>query len=117
MNVAQIEKRGNTMTIFGSEIWPIGQAGKNLSDGPYTLGIRSHNIAPFKHGKNVGRYNAQVIVTEISGSESVIHAKVSGQTWISQSHGIHALPIGSTAELFVDLDQSLFFDAKGRLVS
>jgi glycerol transport system ATP-binding protein len=117
MNVAQIEKRGSTMTIFGTKLWPIGQAGKNLNDGTYTLGIRPHNIAPFKHGKNVGSFNAKVIVTEISGSESVIHASVAGQTWISQSHGIHPMPIGSTTELFVDLDQSLFFDAKGRLVS
>ena len=117
MNTAKIEKRGSDIIIFDNKKWPVGAAGKNLSDGHYTIGIRPHNIAAFKNGKTIGSFKASVIVTEISGSESVIHANVNGQTWISQSHGIHAMPIGSNAELFVDLDQSLFFDEKGRLVS
>jgi glycerol transport system ATP-binding protein len=117
MNTAKIEKRGNKITIFENQKWDAGAAATNLKDGTYTIGIRPHNIAPFKHGKTIGALKAKVIVTEISGSESVIHAKVGNQTWISQSHGIHAMAIGSTAELFVDLDQSLYFDEQGRLVS
>jgi glycerol transport system ATP-binding protein len=117
MNTAKVEKRGSNLIIFGNQKWDAGQAAKNLKDGHYTIGIRPHNIAPFKHGKTIGQFKAKVIVTEISGSESVIHARVNDQTWISQSHGIHAMPIGSIAELFVDLDQSLFFDEQGRLVS
>jgi glycerol transport system ATP-binding protein len=117
MNTAKIEKRGNKITIFENQKWDAGVAAQNLKDGTYTIGIRPHNIAPFKHGKTIGAFKAKVIVTEISGSESVIHAKVGNQTWISQSHGIHAMAIGSTAELFVDLDQSLYFDEQGRLVS
>lgn len=117
INVTRVEKIGNSMTIFGNQKWPIGSAGKNLVDGPYTIAIRPHNIAPFKHGAAVGSFKARVIVTELSGSESVIHANIGEQTWISQSHGIHALPIGSVAELFVDLDQSLFFDANNRRVA
>jgi glycerol transport system ATP-binding protein len=117
MNTAKIEKRGSNIFIFDDQKWAAGTAAKNLKDGAYTIGIRPHNIAPFKHGTTTGQFKAKVIVTEISGSESVIHARVNDQTWISQSHGIHALPIGSSAELFVDLDQSLFFDEQGRLVS
>jgi glycerol transport system ATP-binding protein len=117
MNTAQIQKRGDSISIFENQKWNVGASGKKLKDGNYTIGIRPHNIAPFKHGKTIGQFKAKVIVTEISGSESVIHAKVGDQTWISQSHGIHALPIGSTAELFVDLDQSLYFDETGVLVS
>jgi glycerol transport system ATP-binding protein len=117
MNTSKVEKRGNVITIFGNRKWAVGATGKSLADGSYTIGIRPHHITPFKHGKTMGSLDGRVIVTEISGSESVIHANVEGQTWISQSHGIHALPIGSNAELFVDLDQCLFFDADNRLVS
>ena len=117
INTTKVEKRGQTLLVFGSQKWPVGAAGQKLKDGEYTIGMRPHNVAPFKHGKSVGTLNAKVIVTEISGSESVIHANVDGQTWISQSHGIHALPIGSQAELYADLDQCLFFDGNNRLVS
>jgi glycerol transport system ATP-binding protein len=117
INTAKVEKRGDNIVIFGNQKWAVGLGGKNLRDGAYTIGIRAHNITPFKHGKTVGNLSARVIVTEISGSESVIHADVGGQTWISQSHGIHAIPIGSMTELYVDIDQSLFFDGNNQLVS
>ena len=51
-------------------------------------------------------------MTELCGSESVIHFDLNGQTWVSQSHGIHPFKVGSTARLYVDVDQSLFFDAQ-----
>ena len=57
-----------------------------------------------------------MLVTELSGSESVIHFDLGGQTWVSQSHGIHPFEVGSTAKLYVDVDKSLFFDAEGRLI-
>ncbi len=58
----------------------------------------------------------RVLVTELSGSESVIHFDMNGQTWVSQSHGIHPFEVGSTAKLYVDVDQSFFFDGNDRLI-
>ena len=55
-------------------------------------------------------------MTELSGSESVIHFDINGQTWVSQSHGIHPFEVGSTAKLYVDVDQSFFFDGSNRLI-
>ena len=59
----------------------------------------------------------RVLVTELSGSESVIHFDLNGRTWVSQSHGIHPFKVGSNARLYVDVDQSLFFDKRQELVS
>jgi glycerol transport system ATP-binding protein len=42
---------------------------------------------------------------------------MNGQTWVSQSHGIHQFPVGSTAKLYVDVEQSFFFGADGRLIA
>jgi glycerol transport system ATP-binding protein len=41
---------------------------------------------------------------------------MNGQTWVSQSHGVHPFEVGSTAKLHVDVDRSYFFDANGALV-
>ena len=117
MNTARIEKRGNTIIIFGNQKWAVGQAGAKLPDGKYTIGVRPYNVSPEKGAKTIGNFEGQVLVTEISGSESVIHTRIDNSTWISQSHGIHQMPIGSTAKLYVDLDQAMFFDAGNRLVS
>ena len=57
----------------------------------------------------------RVLVTELSGSESVIHFDMNGQTWVSQSHGIHPFEVGSHCQLYVDVDRGFFFDGDSRL--
>ncbi len=117
INTARITKRGKAITIFDQIKWPSGRLEKTLPDGDYTIGIRPHNIGTTGHGKAVGEIKGHVLVTELSGSESVIHCNVGGQTWISQSHGIHPFKVGSTAKLYVDIDQSLFFGPNNEFVA
>ncbi len=117
INTAKITKRGNAITIFDTIKWPAGRAAKLIPDGDYTIGIRPHNIATTGHGKAVGAIDGRVLVTELSGSESVIHCDVAGRTWISQSHGIHPFKVGATAKLYVDIDQSLFFGSNNEFIA
>ena len=51
-----------------------------------------------------------------SASTKLIHVELNGQTWVSQSHGIHPFKVGSRAKLYVDMDHAFFFDIDGRLV-
>jgi len=117
INTAKISKRGGAITIFGKTKWPAGKAEKSLADGDYTIGIRPHHIGPTGHGKAVGTVEGRVLVTELSGSESVIHFDIDGRTWVSQSHGIHPFSVGSTAKLYVDIDQSLFFGPDNEFIA
>ena len=117
INTAKISKRGNEIVIFDKVKWPAGRAEKLIPDGDYTIGIRPHNIGTEGHGKAVGAIDGRVLVTELSGSESVIHCDIAGKTWISQSHGIHPFSVGSNAKLYVDIDQSLFFGANNEFIA
>jgi glycerol transport system ATP-binding protein len=117
INTARVEKKGKSLTVFGGRKWPAGAAAVNLPDGNYTFGVRPHHVAPEAHGESDGTIEGRVLVTELSGSESVIHLDVGGETWVSQSHGIHPFEVGSTAKLHVDIDRGLFFGANGELVS
>ena len=117
INTAKVMKRGDSITIFGSIVWPAGKAARSLADGAYTIGIRPHHISPVAHGASVGSFEGRVLVTELSGSESIIHVVTGDGTWVCQSHGIHPFKVGETARLNADLDQALFFSANGELVS
>jgi glycerol transport system ATP-binding protein len=57
------------------------------------------------------------LVTELSGSESVVHFAMGEDTWVSQSHGIHPFEIGAEAELFMDAGRFFYFGADDSLVA
>ena len=116
LNTAPVEKRGNSIILTETVKWPAGEKGKNLPDGFYTIGIRPHHITPAPQKKSSSVMTGRVLVTELSGSESVIHFDMNGQTWVSQSHGIHPFDVGSVATLHVDVDRAFFFDQGGKFV-
>jgi glycerol transport system ATP-binding protein len=117
INTVEVEKRGSKLIVFGGKTWPAGEAAAQLPDGRYIFGIRPHHVSPPGGGGGTGEVEGRVLVTELSGSESVIHLNVGGSTWVSQSHGIHALEVGSQARLHVDVDRGLFFSPNGERVS
>jgi glycerol transport system ATP-binding protein len=117
INTATVEKRGNDILIGSAIKWPVGRSAKALKDGAYTIAIRPHHIRPIGKGAAGPSLEGRVLVTELSGSESVIHFDMNGRTWVSQSHGIHRFDVGSIARLEVEIDQSFYFDADGMLAA
>jgi glycerol transport system ATP-binding protein len=117
INTAVVDKRGAEVKLKGGVTLPAGKAGRGLPDGAYVLGLRPHHILPGKAEKGSGALQGRVLVTELSGSESVIHFDFGGATWVSQSHGIHPFKVGETAALAADMDQALYFKPTGELIT
>ena len=117
INTAPITKQGSEILIGDSIRLPAGKVGAAIPDGVIRLGIRPHHITPIARERRPRPIEGRVLVTELSGSESVVHFDLSGRTWVSQSHGIHPFEVGSTARLYVDVDESFFFDDDGRLIA
>jgi glycerol transport system ATP-binding protein len=116
LNTAKVEKKGETVSLTQTVQWPVGKEGGKLTDGGYIIGIRPHHITPEPQKEHSATISGRVLVTELSGSESVIHFDMNGQTWVSQSHGIHPFDVGAIAKLYVDVDRAFFFDSDGRFV-
>ncbi|HVR67294.1 MAG TPA: ABC transporter ATP-binding protein [Verrucomicrobiae bacterium] len=117
INLAKVSKRGDEIALGEGIVWRAGRSALGVPDGNYTIGIRPHHITPTERNHGAAALEGRVLVAELSGSESILHLDMNGQTWVSQSHGIHPFPVGSTAKLYVDVDQSFFFDADDRLIS
>jgi glycerol transport system ATP-binding protein len=117
INTARVTKRGGELILAESVRWKAASAARTLPDGDYTIAIRPHHITPRRNGKGSDTIEGRVLVTELSGSESVIHFDMNGQTWVSQSHGIHPFDVGSMAKLHVEVDRSFFFGEDGRLLA
>lgn len=109
INSAAVTKQGDRFILNDQISWRAGEAQRGLSDGPYIVAIRPHHITPVDHGAGMVRVDGSVLVTELSGSESVVHFELGGGTWISQSHGIHPFKVGDRASFYIDTDRCMYF--------
>jgi glycerol transport system ATP-binding protein len=110
-------KQGAAVMLSDSVQWPTGDRLRELPDGRYIVGVRPHCITAVANGRASAAVDGTVLITELSGSESTIHFAHGPLNWVSQSHGIHAAPVGSTLKLYVDVDRCMYFSADGRLVA
>jgi glycerol transport system ATP-binding protein len=116
INTARVTKQGDRFNYSPSVSWSAKGRYLELPDGPYTIGFRPHHINLNPGNGDSVKVQGRVVITEISGSESVVHARVEEDTWVSLSHGIHRLEVGDSTELFLQVDRCFYFDARERLI-
>lgn len=117
INTASVRKQGNRIILNETISWTTDERLSGIKDGSYTIGLRPHHISPSANGVSTVRMEGKVLITELSGSESVIHFDLQGLTWVSQSHGVHAFQVGEMARFYADIRQCLYFGADGALVA
>ncbi len=117
MNWAAGTKKGDSFIINDKVDWALTGMEKSFADGPYTVGIRPHHIGPVAHDGKTVPIDGQVLITELSGSESVVHFDFGSQTWVSQSRGIHPIKVGDHTRFYMDPAQCLYFGADHRRIA
>ncbi len=113
----RVAKRGAEILLDDGIRWPAAGPVAGMPDGEYRVGVRPHYVSPHPAGEGAVRFSGRVLVTELSGSESVAHFDLNGRTWVAQSHGVHPYQVGATHDFFVDVAGCLYFDTGGRLVA
>ena len=115
MNIAEINKSGEKFKIENNNVeW---KSNLKIKDGKYKIGIRPHNITTYKEGNNSVEINGKVLISELSGSESLIHFTNGKLNWVSLSNGIQSKNIGEDTKLYMNIDEFLYFDQNNRLVN
>lgn len=117
INTAPIIKRGDKAELGDAGIsWTIEGPLLDHADGAYVMAVRPHHVTPVASTPEATQIKGEIQIAELSGSESIVHFKLHGHAWVSQSHGVHPFNIGETATLFIDTRQCLYFDAQENLV-
>ncbi|HEV8690886.1 MAG TPA: ABC transporter ATP-binding protein [Ideonella sp.] len=118
INIAPVTKWGSEIRLgdaaggAGGASWPAPPALRALADGPLTLALRPHHVQP---GAAEGLpVRGKVLISEINGSESVVHFDLAGSTWVSLSHGVRSQDVGTVADFSLAVDRALYFDSNGR---
>ena len=113
VNVAAIEKSGDTAYLSHSVSWKVPPELAAMPDGLYKIGLRPHHLSPGGTGVEV---KGEVQIAEISGSESIVRVIVEDNNWVSEAHGIHSYEFGQSASFFFDSSRCLYFDANEMLI-
>jgi len=116
INTVTVEKLNDRIKINSEIFWTATNDQIKLPNGKYTVAVRAHHVKPSGNEQLLVKISGKILVTELSGSESVAHFNFDGATWISQSHGVHNFDVGSVKDFYIDTYGCLFFDEQGRRV-
>lgn len=116
INAAPIVKQGSTARL-GQAHWALSGPAANLTDGPYTVAIRPNHVSPRHQTGAQVELTGQVLVTELSGSESSAHFRMGDVTWVSHSPGVHPYQVGQDHRFYMDPAHCFYFAPDGACVA
>ena len=114
MNITKIKKVGDNCSFLDNSVY--WKSNIKIKDGEYKVGIRPHNITTYKEGNNSLEIKGKVLISELSGSESLIHFTKGDLNWVSLSNGIFQKNVGEEMNLYMNTDEFIYFDHNERLV-
>jgi glycerol transport system ATP-binding protein len=92
-----------------------------LDGGRYRIGVRANHVflEPRAGGADAAALAvpATVELSEISGSETFVHARHNGLTLVVQREGVHRYELGQSVVLYIDPKRLYVFDEAGRLAA
>jgi len=110
INTVKVIRKNGRLHLNDHVSWAATGPAQALPDGPCIMAIRPHFVTLAATAESLIEIKGRVIVSELSGSESVVHFSLDGLPWVSQSHGVHALEIGAETAFYLDTCHCLYFD-------
>jgi len=117
MNFLDISKAGGRLMFGDGQSTPAAGALAGLADGRYRAGFRPNHLEIGRHSADAMRFEARLVVTEMTGSETFVHLDHQGARWVGLIHGVHDLALGAELEVWLDPAHVYVFGEDGRLVA
>ncbi|MEQ8442712.1 MAG: ABC transporter ATP-binding protein [Alphaproteobacteria bacterium] len=117
INCAAVRKSGETVTLGDGVSWPAAGDIAGAADGDYAVGLRPNFVSPRPSADHTVQVHGRVLVTELSGSESVAHFQLGDHAWVSQSEGVHPFEVGEAHDFYLDVSRALYFTQDGHRVT
>ena len=115
LNTVKIEKNGEGIYLNGGVHWKTKKY-SNIPNGNYTLGFRAHHLKLDPSNADDLKLPGEVLVTELSGSESFVHVKTNEKIWVVHTHGIYNFKQGEQIKMYLSLHNCYVFDTDGSRV-
>lgn len=116
LNTLDVEKTGDRFIHGALLSVPVSPTLNHLPDGRYTIALQAHHLAVEPQGPSFIPLDAQVAVTEITGSESFIHVAFADANWVILAAGVREYDPEQIIRIGFELKHLLIFDADGHAV-
>jgi glycerol transport system ATP-binding protein len=117
MNFLNIRKSADRIHFGDGQAAPVGGSLGTLPDGNYIAGFRPNHLELERQTGAAMEFQAGLIVTELTGSETFVHLDHHGERWVGLVHGIRDLEIGKTLSVYLDPSHVYIFAEDGALVA
>ncbi|MCP4756326.1 MAG: ABC transporter ATP-binding protein [Proteobacteria bacterium] len=110
MNILQGSIGGGVLNLRGKVTFPVPDHLKELSDGAYLFGLQAADLCIG------GDISGKVLLSEISGSQTILHMQGGIGSFIVHEAGVYHHSIGSTIEIGIDKNRIYVFSVDGKLM-
>lgn len=116
MNFVAVKKIGTTIQF------PNGQSTKASGrlalalDGEYKAGFRAHHLEMSKGLSSAIEFEAKLIFTELTGSDTFIHLEAMNERWIGLVPGLQSYEAGQSLKVSLNSKNIYYFDRNGDLI-
>lgn len=117
MNFLNIRKSGAQIHFGDGQAATATGSLAALADGDYIAGFRPNHLELERHTAAAVEFQASLIVTELTGSETFVHLDHHGERWVGLVHGIRELEIGAVLNTYLDPAHVYIFSTDGQLVA
>jgi len=118
MNLLPAELGAERMARVSADVaFAVAPHMRGLATGRYRLGVRANHISLEPTAAASLAVPAKVELSEISGSETFVHARHNGLTLVVQRAGVHRYELGQPVTLYIDPGRLFAFDVAGALVA
>lgn len=117
MNFVSVRKEAAVIRFPDGQLIKAGDGMGSLPDGDYRAGFRAHHLQIGDGSPDMVTFEAKLIVTELTGSDTFVHIDAGGERWIGLVPGLQSFETGQDLQIGLDPREIFYFDANEKLVA
>ncbi|MEM7702650.1 MAG: ABC transporter ATP-binding protein [Pseudomonadota bacterium] len=117
MNFAHVQADGSHIAFPNGQRIVLDGAFQPSPGGACRAGLRAHHLKVDEIEPGDITFDAKVIVTELTGSETFVHCETMGERWIALVSGFREFEVGQTLQLGARPSDFFVFDSDGQSIN
>ena len=117
MNFVSVQKQAAVIRFPNGQSTMANGRMANLPDGEYQAGFRAHHLKIGDGVSDAIKFDAKLVVTELTGSDTFVHLDAKGERWIGLVQGLQDFQMDQALDISLSPADLFYFDEHEKLVA